>query len=149
MVEINPVNEPPPDQPPDSPPADLGTNIEGNGPPDGFGMSKGGGSRFGNGGTRGPGNPHARYLGGVATSIRQALMNNRKVRSARIDNLQVRIYLDPSTGRLTRATLAASTGDAQLDEELRNNALPGIQLEPLPPGLSGPLVLRVNARRPN
>ena len=47
MVEQTPVNEPEPKpdepRPADEPPAALSTNVQGDGPPDGFGLSGAGG----------------------------------------------------------------------------------------------------------
>jgi TonB family protein len=63
--------------------------------------------------------------------------------------VEAQVWLDAS-GKITRATLDRSTGDATLDETLKNEVLPGIQLaEPPPKGMRMPIPLRLTARRPN
>jgi TonB family protein len=60
----------------------------------------------------------------------------------------VKIWAD-STGRVTRAAIASSSGNAALDATLRDQVLTGLQLsEPPPEGMPMPIVLRVTARRP-
>lgn len=104
---------------------------------------------FGNG-NRGP-SIKARwyaYAGQVQTRIADALRNNRRTRNANV-RLEVRVWPD-STGRITRAQLATSTGDSALDSVIKNEVLTGLQLqEPPPQGMPMPIVLRVTARRPN
>jgi TonB family protein len=63
--------------------------------------------------------------------------------------IEVRVWPD-ATGRITRAKLDRSTGDAALDAAIRDEALSGLQLQQPPPeGMPTPIVLRVSARRPN
>lgn len=151
MVEQTPLNEV--EEKPDPNPAPkeeapVSTNIVGNGP-DGFGLSSKGGAGFGSKSTnRGSGSRWGWYASQVQSRIAEALRNNRKTRIANL-SLQVRIWPD-STGRITRAKLAASTGDRALDEILQNEILTGLQLqEPPPAGMPMPIVMRVTARRPN
>lgn len=155
MVEQTPVEEPEPKpeepKPDDSPPP-LGTALQGNGPPDGFGLSGSGGNGMlgGNGnGTRGGrgGSKYGWYAGQVQTRIAEALRKNNRTRSASL-SVQVRIWAD-SNGRITRASLADSTGDAAVDGAIRNEILTGLQLqEPPPQDMPMPIVLRITARRP-
>jgi protein TonB len=72
---------------------------------------------------------------------------HRFTRTANI-RAEVKVWAD-STGRITRATVANSTGNAALDTALRDEVLTGLQLsEPPPQGMPMPIVLRVTARRP-
>ncbi len=150
MIEQTPVaaEEPKPDEPP-APSPDLGTGVKGNGPPDGFGLN---GSR-GNGliGSRNAGNNGSRwgwYAGQVQTKIAEALRNHHKTRSAGLA-VQVRVWPD-AVGRITRVQLVSSTGNKSMDDAIQNEVLTGLQLqEPPPPGMPAPIVLRLNARRPN
>lgn len=154
MIEQAPVNEPEskPDEPKpaDDPPAPLGTNIQGDGPPDGFGLSRnrgnGGGSGRGLGGTGRSVSRWGWYAGKVQSSIGEALRGNPRTREA-VLNQKVRIWPD-STGRITRAKLDGSTGNAALDAEI-TAVLTGVQLaEPPPADMPAPILLRLSARRP-
>ncbi len=61
----------------------------------------------------------------------------------------MRVWAD-GTGRIVKATLAGSTGRADLDRALQNEILTGLQLESAPPeGMPMPIVMRISARRPN
>ncbi len=89
------------------------------------------------------------YASQVQTRIGDAMRKNPRTRkaSARID---VRIWADPSTGRVTRAALVSSTGDTAMDAAIRDEVLTGLQLDQPPPeGMPMPIVMRVTARRPN
>lgn len=139
-------NQPPPDNAPPAP--DLGTNVEGNGPADGFGLSKGTGSQIG-GSNRSGSSKRNWYAGQVQSRIREALKSNPKTRSLRFSGLEVRIWLD-TTGRITRAKLAGSTGDSKADQALQNEVLAGLQIPSAPPeGIPNPFVLRISGRKPN
>ena len=133
------VAEPPKDEPP------LGTNIKGDGH-DSFGLGSGPGN--GRIGPAGNGSKWGWYASQVSSRIQAALQQNRKTRSASM-SVNVRVWPD-STGRITRAQLAGSTGDAALDNALRDEVLTGLQLqEPPPAGMPAPIVLRVAAHRPH
>ena len=154
MVEQTPVNEPEPKpeppKPADEPPAPIATGIQGDGPPDGFGLA---GTRGGTGGTGrglgGSGTAASRwgwYAAKVQNSVGEALRRNPRTREA-VLNERVRIWPD-SAGRIARAKLADSTGDAALDSAI-TAALIGVPLpEPPPPDMPVPIVLRLSARRP-
>ena len=61
--------------------------------------------------------------------------------------VQVRIWAD-SSGRITRASLAGSSGDPAVDNAIRNNALAGLQLpEPPPADMPMPINMRITARK--
>src|SRR5262249_45447524 len=135
MTEQTPVNEEPKpdekpkDEPPKAPdaPQALGTNLKGDGPADGFGLGGGNGNGFlgGSGGTGGArGSRWGWYASQVQSRVEEAMRRNSRTRNADL-RLEVRIWPD-STGRVTRAQLAASTGDASLDEVIKNEVLTGL-----------------------
>jgi protein TonB len=139
----------PVEQPVDQTPA-LGSNIQGNGPPDGFGLS-GHGNGFLNGsgsGSRGGGSRFGWYASEVVSSVGDALRQNSHTRNASF-NIKVRIWSD-LTGRITRSKLAGSTGDLTVDNAIQNEVLNGLQLkEPPPDGMPMPIVMRLAGRRPD
>jgi TonB family protein len=155
MVEQTPVaeDEPKPEEPKpaDDPPAAIGTNIQGDGPPDGFGLSgKGGTGTGGTGrGLGGSGRSASRwgwYAAKVQNAVGDALRRNPRTRDAVLSE-KVRVWPD-ANGRITRAKLADSTGDAALDAAI-TAALTGVQLpEPPPADMPSPILLRLAARRP-
>jgi len=156
MVEQTPMNEPeskPDEKPPPpkaaDPPGPLGTNIKGDGAPDGFGLSGSPGGGFFGGGSAGrAGSKYGWYAGQVQAKIAEALRNDPRTRDAAM-RIQVRIWPD-LTGRVTRAQLQGSTGDSAVDEEIKNQILTGMQLqEPPPEGMPTPIILRLTALRPN
>lgn len=141
IPEDKPIEQPPPDEPP------IGTNIKGDGGNDSFGLgNKAGNGRLG--GNNGNGSRFGSYAGQVQARIEEALRSNRKTRDANM-SVKVRIWPD-STGRVTRAQLAGSSGDPAVDAAIQNEVLNGLQLrEPPPPGMPTPILLRLSARRPN
>lgn len=150
MVEQAPVDDTeqkPDDKPPDAAP-DLSTNNTGPGGPDSFGLG-GRSGNSGNGNSRaGSGSKWGWYAAQVQTRIAEALRRNNRTKVAGL-SLKVRIWPDAS-GRVERASLAGTTGDTALDDAIRNDVLTGLQLqEPPPPGMPKPIVLRINARKPN
>lgn len=139
--EEHPEDEPP--KPPDQPP--IGTNIKGDGSSNSFNLGSGGGNGLGN--NRSNSTRFGWYAGQVQSKVGEAIRNNRKTRTAEL-SVRARIWSD-STGRVTRASLAGSTGDTALDAALRDEVLTGLQLrEPPPPGMPMPIVLQLSARRP-
>jgi TonB family protein len=88
------------------------------------------------------------YAGQVQSRVVSALRNNKRTRAAGMD-LKVRIWADAS-GRVTRATLAGSSGDAAVDRAIKDEILTGLQLDQAPPeGMPMPIVMHIAARRPN
>ena len=80
-------------------------------------------------------------------SLSEALSRNPRTQNASF-NIEAKIWSDAG-GRVTRAKLVASTGDAALDEAIKNQILIGFQLrEPPPEGMPMPIVMRLSARRP-
>ena len=139
--EEHPEEEPP--KPPDQPP--IGTNIKGDGSSNAFSLGNSGGNGLGN--NRSNSTRFGWYAGQVQTKVSEAIRNNRKTRTAEL-SVRARIWSD-SAGRVTRASLAGSTGDAALDAALRDEVLTGLQLrEPPPPGMPMPIVLQLTAKRP-
>ena len=89
------------------------------------------------------------YAGQVQTRITDAMRKNPRTRKANA-RLEARIWVDPATGRVTRAALGSSTGDNAMDAAIRDEVLTGLQLDQPPPeGMPMPIVMRVTARRPN
>jgi len=132
-------------------PAPMGTNIQGDGP-DSFGLAKGGGGGGMIGGTGrgkgGGGSKFGTYAGQVQSRVADALRNHKKTRSAAL-NVKVRVWVDPA-GRVTRATLAGTSGDTAVDRTIRDEVLTGLQLQTQPPeGMPMPIVMRITATRPN
>ena len=151
MIEQQPIDdqEPKPDDKPKDAPVALGTNIKGDGGSDAFGLhgSAGGGFLNGGGSTR-RGSRWGWYAGQVQTAIAEALRKNVLTRNASF-RVEVRVWSD-SVGRIVRARLGGTTGNAQLDETIRGQVLTGLQLqEPPPAGMPMPIVMRLTARRPD
>ncbi len=148
VEETKPDAAPEPESPPDEAP--LGTNIEGNGP-DSFGLAKGGGGGMIGGtgkGKGGGGSKYGLYAGQVQARVVEALKSHKKTRSAAL-NVKVRVWAD-STGRITRATISGTSGDAAVDRAVRDEILTGLQLQnPPPEGMPMPIVMRITATRPN
>jgi TonB family protein len=87
------------------------------------------------------------YAGQMQSRISDALRSNPRTRKASA-RITVRIWVD-STGRIIRATLGGSTGDAALDRAIPDEVLTGLQIAQAPPDdLKMPIVMRVTARRP-
>src|SRR5579885_2991348 len=148
MIEQTPVDQQ--EQKPEDKPApapDIGTNIKGDGPGDGFGLSGSNGNGLIGGGGHG-GSRWGWYAGEVQSKIADALRSNPRTRSANL-SIQVRIWADAS-GRITKVRLAGSTGDPALEDILRNQVLNGLQLPDAPPaGMPMPIVLRITERQPD
>ena len=147
-----PEDAPKPDpvaQAPDEAP--MGTNLQGDGPNAfGLGVGGGGGMIGGTGTGKGGkgGSKYGFYAGQVQSRVVDALRNHKKTRSAALD-VKVRIWLD-SSGRVTRATLAGTSGKPDVDAAIRDEILTGLQLQnPPPEGMPMPIVMRLSATRPN
>lgn len=154
MIEQEPVVKtekapaPEPDASDEPPSEVLGTGVVGEGPGDGFGLGRSGGGFGGRGGGGGGGSKYGAYAGMVQTRIAEALRRNPRTKSAAL-RIEVRVWPD-ATGRITRASLANSTGDAALDAAIRDEILTGLRLaEPPPADMPTPIVLRLTAKRPN
>jgi len=124
----------------------LGTNIQGNGSADGFGLSGSGSGNGllggGQGGGLGGGSRWGWYANKLQAEIQSALLNHKQTRHATL-RVTVHLWAD-ATGRIVRAKLARSTGDLALDEALRKDVLGTLVLpEPPPEGMPMPIVLRI------
>ncbi len=151
MMEQTPVDqtEAKP-EPQEAPSPAIGTNIQGNGTPDGFGLSgnKSGFLGGGQAGGKSNGSRFGWYAAMVIRALTDALTENPLTRNASF-NVKVRIWSDVG-GRVTKAKLAETTGDPRVDEAIKNEILNGFQLkEPPPDGMPMPIVMRLIARRPN
>lgn len=150
MVMQDPVaeDEPPPDDtPPDAPPSDdLSTGIAGNGPDMGLSSGGGGSGRIGGNGRKGGGSKWGYYAAKVQNSIAAALRRNPSTKSATF-SMQVKVWAD-SSGRITRAQLVGTSGNAAVDQAIKNQVLAGLQLpEPPPDGMPMPINMRITARK--
>jgi protein TonB len=141
--ESKPVDHPQPAS------AALGTNVQGTGGPDAFGLGKSGNGFVGGGGDgNGGGSRFGWYAGIVSRTVSEALGKNPVTRTANY-SLMVRIWSD-ATGRITRARLAGTSGDALVDDAIRKGVLSGLRLpEPPPDGMPMPIVMRISERRPD
>ncbi len=126
-------------------PAPLGTGLVGKGPGmSGLGRSGNGGGGNGTGG--GGGDMFAWYASQAVSPITSALRNNSRTRAASM-SVVAHIWVDGS-GKITRGQLMGSSGDPSVDEAIKNEVLPGVQLSEAPPaGMKMPIKLRLNARR--
>jgi protein TonB len=154
MVEPETKPNKPDDKPKDepkkqAPQGPLGLNMKGDGKSDSFGLvGRPGGNGLLNGGGGGGGTRWGWYANQVRAKIEDALRQNRQTRDASL-RVQVRIWAD-STGRVTRAQLAGSTGNSAIDSAITNEVLTGLQLPEAPPSdMPMPIVLRLTAQRPN
>ena len=147
VVETEP--EPDKAETPDEPPPEA-TGLKGPGPGiAGLGTKAGKGN--GNstlGGNRGAGNKYGSYFAKVKSKITEALKTNSKTRKAS-GTVEFSIWQD-STGRVTKAAVRKSTGDATLDKIIKDEILTGMQFaEPPPSDLKMPVSLRTTFNRPN
>ena len=142
VEQIDPVDEPTPA--PEDP--GLSTNIVGgNGPDLGLRAGSGNGNRNRIGSGRRSGK-WDHYAVSVQNTIAETLRHNSGVRHATF-SLQVRVWADPN-GRITRASLMGSSGDATVDNAIKNNALTGLQLpEPPPADMPMPINMRISASK--
>lgn len=148
QAPLNEQDQKPDDKPPAPSPA-LGTNVQGNGPPDGFGLGRSGSGGLGGGGSGGGrGSQFGWYAREVVGAFGDALRANSLTRDA-VFNIRVRIWLDQS-GHVTRVHLADSTGNPNVDAALRDQILVSVRLpDPPPDGMPMPIVARLTATRPN
>lgn len=159
MIAQEPLAADQPESPPEEAPAQaeatMGTNVQSDGPADGFGLvGRGSGGIIGGGGTLGGqgrgGNrsPWGWYAAQIQRSVEDAIKKNEKTRAAALQ-ITVRVWPD-SNGRIERAQLSRSTGDAELDKILTSEILTGIQLRDAPPtDMPLPITLRITAQRPH
>ena len=88
------------------------------------------------------------YANQTGSRISQALRDSPRTRSAKLE-IVVRVWVD-LTGRITRAKLDTSSGDAGIDAAIRDEIITGMQLsQPPPDGMAMPINMKVTGRRPN
>ena len=150
MIEQEPVaeDEPPPEAAPEAPPGeDLSTGITGgNGPDMGLSRGNGNGRIGGTNGKHGSGSRFGWYAAKVQSSIADALRSNSVTRTAN-GRLDVRIWPD-ANGRITRVQLVESTGNAAVNQAIKNQVLTGLQLPQAPPAdMPVPITIRINASK--
>lgn len=147
VQEPVPEDEPPPDNAPEPPPGpDLGPgSANGTGPS--IGGGGGGNGRIGS--RRVSSSKFGWYAAKVQSTIREALAGNPSTRSATFSSLTVKVWADAS-GRITRAVLIGSSGNAAVDQAIKNRILTGLQLPQAPPSdMRMPIHLRISARKPS
>jgi len=129
----------------DRPPGPPGPAAKG--PPSDFGLGgSGGGGGDGSGG--GGGSKYGWYAGEIQTRVAEALRQNGKTKDARL-HIKVRIWVS-TTGRVTRASLAGSSGDSSVDDAVKNQVLTGLNLPEAPPAdMPMPIVMMITEQRPN
>jgi TonB family protein len=135
------------DEAPPDPGPQISTTIKGPGPSSGIVLGNSGGPAVVRPRIDQERARWSAYARQVQARISQVLRENPRTRmgSFRVD---VRIWADP-VGRVTRAALAGSTGDAATDEAITNQVLMNRQLPEAPPqGMPMPIVMRFTAQRP-
>lgn len=138
-------------EPQSSPPPGEQIGVDGKGSANGDSMglvARPGGrdiTTIGADGAGGAGNPYAYYSGLIQQQVQKALMRNPKLRAGSY-KVTVKLWLSKE-GAVTRAELAGSTGQADVDESIRLalSELPPLREHP-PEGMPQPLRLRVTSR---
>lgn len=156
MVVPDPVAADQPDAPVDEPASEgseaMGTNVQGDGPPDGFGLvGRGSGGTIGGGRVGGGGSGNAswdNYSSQVGIQLRNALSQHEKTRAASL-RLPISIWLDPN-GTIERVRLDTSSGNPELDRAIETEVFADFRLaSPPPTDMPQPIRLRITAQRPN
>jgi periplasmic protein TonB len=148
MLKQEEIVEEAPEEAPSEEMPDVSATATGSGGVD-FGLRKGAGGTgqkriIGSGRKAGKYDSYAR---GLQSSITEAMRRHPRVQKAKMA-LTVRIWADQS-GRVTRAALTNTTGDAALDTALSKEVLTGMQLHAPPPAdMPMPVVLQIRATRP-
>ena len=143
-----PKDEPAKEATNDQPPGPLSLDAKATGPGDLFNLGgKPGGNPYGPGG--GGGSRWGAYAAMVQKEMTAALEANPKTKKAVVQGVKIRLWAD-STGRITKVQLENSTGDAEVDNAIRNEVFGGLTLrEPPPKDMPMPVVTRVTERRPS
>lgn len=148
--EVKPDEQKPDEPKPADEPPPISTALTGDGPGmAGLGAyAPGQGNGMGIGGGRGKGgSKFGWYAAQVQRSIVDAMRGHKRLSDATF-SVKARIWADGS-GRIVRASLASSSGDAALDAILTNEVLTGLKLtEPPPADMPMPIVMRLNAKAP-
>lgn len=143
--EPEPVPEDVPDTADEPPPgADLGVDAEGGAGTDDFGLvaKKGGSALLGGNGS----NPFSWYTNTVQQDVLEKINENQKIRK-RAYRVTVKLWVDSASARVKRVELANSTGDKQLDKELKMTAMLIGQLsERVPIEMPQPIIFHITSR---
>lgn len=149
IKEVQPKEEARDDAP--APQESLGLDAQGGAGGDGFGLVGRPGGRditsIGNAAGSGTGGRvnSAFYASQLQSELQEELNRNDKLRTAEYRAL-VHLWLSPA-GKVTRVELAGSTGDAELDRQLRGALGEAGRLRPPPEGVSLPIRLELVAKR--
>lgn len=109
----------------------------------GGGLGDGTGTGIGSG--DGEGGRYGWYYARLASEIEEAFRKSKRLTTASA-RVELRIWAEPS-GRITRVELIRSTGNSELDEDIRS--IVGLHLrEPPPADIPMPMLARFTARRP-
>lgn len=132
------------------PPGPLGLDAVGDGAGDGYGLVGQPGGRgligSGGGGGGGGGSRFAWYAGVVEASLKRALGEHERTRDRRFRDVALQLWVG-ADGRITRARLLGSTGDAETDRLLVDDILPGLTLgQPPPAELTFPIAMRIGKK---
>lgn len=150
-VKVPEPEQPQPKEAEAPPPGpDLAVDAEGTGSGDGFGLvGKKGGSDLIGGGGGGKGNPWAWYDAIVNEAINAAFQSALSREQALKDKnyrVVVKVWIDP-TGAVTRAQVVDSTGDARVDDLLKEVLRNMRALRDNPPqDMPQPIKIRVTSR---
>lgn len=147
LDEPQPTPEP---QQADAPPPgpDLGVDAEGSGSGDGFGLvgKKGAADLIGGGGRGNPWGWYDAQLNDAVNSAFQQALSREKVLKDKNYKVIVKVWLDDA-GKVTRAQLVESTGDARADEVLKDALRDMRALREGPPAdMPQPVKIRVTSR---
>ena len=127
------------------PGADLGVDANGSGAGDSFGLvgKKGAAGLIGGGGS---GNRFAWYGALIKDRIQEALLKDKKVRDASDLRILVNVWVG-ANGSLTRVELLSSSGNAEVDNAIKQalKALPPLR-EGAPADMPQPVKLKISAR---
>jgi hypothetical protein len=146
MVELKPQDKTPPKPTPTpAPPGPPGPKASG--PPSDEGIGGGGGPGGGGDGDGVGGTVFGFYAGQVGEQIRSVLSNNPKTNKATF-HARLHVWLD-STGRITRVSLNHSDDDPAVDSEIKDDVLLGQDVGAPPQGMPMPIVMNIEAKRPN
>jgi outer membrane biosynthesis protein TonB len=129
----------------------LGLDAVGEGAGDGYGLvgQPGGRGLIGSGQGGGGGTAGGRfawYAGVIEASLKDALDRHEQTRDRRFRDVALQVWVD-GVGRITRARLIGSTGDAEIDRLLVADVLPGLALRQPPPAeLTFPIAMRIGKK---
>lgn len=141
IEEPEPLDEMPEEAADEAPAGEeLGIDAEGGAGGDGFGLI---GRKGGRGLLEGSGDPFKYFGSQLSRRIEDALLDVEDLRK-RGYSVVLEVWVG-TDGRVTRVSLARSTGDSETDA-LMNEAIMGAHAAAPPPGMPQPIRLRVSSR---